>query len=430
MSIDDAIEYINDNEDTILNGTYTTSIPSIVTGEEGQAEGQAQFNDLATGIYVVKETRTPSNEYIPSLPFLVSIPSTKGADGTEGTAGIDGQTWVFDVVATPKNSGTGGGEKDILTNDDVTYVNPDGQAASAEIGDTVKYQIKTTSTAFPDEQQNKTFEISDTVSGLTIDISSIEITVDDVKLNNDTTLYTVSSTEDGDTFTISFTDKFLTTKGYKGKSVVVTYNATVDSDAVIGTDENKNTATIDFGNNSKVEINEKPSVYVYGLQLEKVDASNNATKLKGVQFELYSGTTISDATKVTGTEFGCSADGIFTTDENGVLAIKGLAEGTYTLKEIKTHDGYTLLANPITIKITTHGQEGATVANPIVTVDGTQVEKNSSGDYANYFKAVIENQPGFSLPETGGMGTYLFTIGGIVIMAGAAFALIAMKKRA
>ena len=42
----------------------------------------------------------------------------------------------------------------------------------------------------------------------------------------------------------------------------------------------------------------------------------------------------------------------------------------------------------------------------------------------------ITNNKGFSLPETGGMGTYLFTIGGIVIMAGAAFALIAMKKRA
>ena len=42
----------------------------------------------------------------------------------------------------------------------------------------------------------------------------------------------------------------------------------------------------------------------------------------------------------------------------------------------------------------------------------------------------VRNNKGFSLPSTGGAGTYLFTIGGIVIMAGAAFALIAMKKRA
>ena len=44
--------------------------------------------------------------------------------------------------------------------------------------------------------------------------------------------------------------------------------------------------------------------------------------------------------------------------------------------------------------------------------------------------ATVINNKGFTLPSTGGMGTYLFTIGGIVIMAGAAFALIAMKKRA
>ena len=41
----------------------------------------------------------------------------------------------------------------------------------------------------------------------------------------------------------------------------------------------------------------------------------------------------------------------------------------------------------------------------------------------------ITNNKGFSLPATGGMGTYLFTIGGLVIMAGAALLLIASKKR-
>lgn len=432
-NLDKAIKYINENEDTIVNGSYTTEIDPITTGEEGQETGQAKFENLDAGIYVVKETKTPSKEYIPSLPFLVSIPSTKGVDGTDvADDGTAGTTWVYDVVATPKNSGTGGGEKDILTNADVTYVTPNGQEASAEIGDTVKYQIKTTSPAFPEEQQNKKFEISDTVHGLTIDISTIAITVNGETLTNNTPneFYSVSPEKDGDTFKIIFTDEFLTTKDYKGKSVVVTYNAIVDNDAVIGTDENKNTATIDFGNGSNVYIDDTPSIYVYGLQLEKVDASDNSVKLGGVEFELYRGTTISNETKVKGEEFGCTSDGVFTTDSKGLLAIKGLAEGTYTLKEIKTHEGYVLFANPITVTIETHDVEGATVDTPVITVDGTKATKISDGTYANYFKAVIENQPGFSLPETGGMGTYLFTIGGIVIMAGAAFALIAMKKRA
>ena len=41
----------------------------------------------------------------------------------------------------------------------------------------------------------------------------------------------------------------------------------------------------------------------------------------------------------------------------------------------------------------------------------------------------VVNNKGFNLPATGGMGTYLFTIGGLVIMAGAALLLIASKKK-
>ena len=41
----------------------------------------------------------------------------------------------------------------------------------------------------------------------------------------------------------------------------------------------------------------------------------------------------------------------------------------------------------------------------------------------------ITNNKGFNLPATGGMGTYLFTIGGLVIMAGAALLLIASRKK-
>ena len=41
----------------------------------------------------------------------------------------------------------------------------------------------------------------------------------------------------------------------------------------------------------------------------------------------------------------------------------------------------------------------------------------------------LENKSGFNLPATGGMGTYLFTIGGLVIMAGAVLLLITSKKK-
>ena len=57
--------------------------------------------------------------------------------------------------------------------------------------------------------------------------------------------------------------------------------------------------------------------------------------------------------------------------------------------------------------------------------EGHTVEKVENG----MVPVGLENKSGFNLPATGGMGTYLFTIGGLVIMAGAVLLLITSKKK-
>lgn len=92
-------------------------------------------------------------------------------------------------------------------------------------------------------------------------------------------------------------------------------------------------------------------------------------------------------------------------------------------------NGYTLLSKPI--KITLLPQyEGETPTGILVYKINDGEDQPTTSVNPRLAFTEITNNKGFSLPETGGMGTYLFTIGGIVIMAGAAFALIAMKKRA
>ena len=409
----------------LANGTYTQYVNEITTDDDGNAV----FNNLPTGIYLVKETETPGAQYVASLPFFVSIPSTRGAEGTtigQGTAGTD---WVYDITATPKNS-EAGGTKEIVSGADsnITYVDEDGNA-SAKLGDTVSYKITTTSPAFAAEYTAKRFVISDTISGLTIQENTFDIRVGGEELlNTNNENYTLAVNADKKGFTITFTDAFMLNDNYKNKEVVVTYDAVVNDDAVIGTDANKNEATISFKNGSNIAIDGEPSVYVYGLQLEKNDKANTNTKLNGVEFELYEGEAVNSEKQITATKFGANTNGKFVTDANGLLNIKGLPAGTYTLKEVKTVSGYTLLANPITIVIDTKGT-GASVATPIVTVDGTQINTKVTVGTGEYFKFSVSNQKGFSLPATGGMGTYLFTIGGLVIMAGAAIALISMRKK-
>lgn len=409
--------------------------------QEGSNKATAKFDYLEYGIYLVVETTVPESDgvhtYTKCEPFFVSIPMTETEKDEDGN--IVSSTWIDDIVVTPKNTETGG-DKTIIG------ITPGEENADAAIGDEVQYEITATVPANGTE-----FAVVDKIHGLDYITDEEEfpltVTIGDTTLVKDADYRIDTTTTDGQ-MTITFTDAFLQNKAYFGKTVSIKYYARVTEEAYIGTG-NINSAEIDYGNDSNVIINNKPAVYTYGLQMEKYDADNPSTKLENVQFELRKASTtgpngdIKDGELVKGSQFGDNGnninDGIYVTGKNGLLNIKGLAAGTYFLKEIKTQDEYTLLANPIKIEILNNGEEEtvgeetliASVENPIVKVNGEVTTGKYQQDEKNiYFKFEVTNQKGFSLPETGGMGTYLFTIGGIVIMAGAAFALIAMKKRA
>ena len=75
----------------------TLTHKSQTTGEDSSLEaGTVKFTDLDLGIYMVAETKAPSQILTKSANFIVSIPMTeKQTDGT--------YTWNYDVVAEPKN---------------------------------------------------------------------------------------------------------------------------------------------------------------------------------------------------------------------------------------------------------------------------------------------------------------------------------------
>ena len=84
-----------------------------------------------------------------------------------------------------------------------------------------------------------------------------------------------------------------------------------------------------------------------------------------------------------------------------------------------------LLQNAIRLQQKITANEDGSLAD--ATVDGNSVKDNMTE--AGVVPVGLQNKSGFNLPATGGMGTYLFTIGGLVIMAGAALLLIASRKR-
>ena len=68
-------------------------------GDGTEQKAVARFNDLSLGIYLVVETKAPSQVVTPSANFLVSIPMTKA----------DRKGWDYNVVAQPKNATVYGG---------------------------------------------------------------------------------------------------------------------------------------------------------------------------------------------------------------------------------------------------------------------------------------------------------------------------------
>lgn len=103
-------------------------------------------------------------------------------------------------------------------------------------------------------------------------------------------------------------------------------------------------------------------------------------------------------------------------DENGQLVFKGLGTGTYTISETTVPNGYNKCED-ITFTVTFDADKKEFSSdNENVTLGG------------NVFVTTITNLSGSLLPETGGMGTTLFTIGGIILMIAAVVLFITKRK--
>ena len=143
-------------------------------------------------------------------------------------------------------------------------------------------------------------------------------------------------------------------------------------------------------------------MFTFELTVVKVDANNTATKLSDAGFTLYTDNTCN-------TEATNGAEVLTGTD--GTATFTGLKAGTYYLKETTAPAGYNINSTVYTIVISDNGT---------VTSNGTTVTQVEVGDTP------------LLTPNTGGMGTMMFTIGGaaLIACAGVLFLIVRKKKSA
>lgn len=295
-------------------------------------------------------------------------------------------------------------------------------------------------------------------------------------LDSETGLCKITTNDDNKGFKVEFPDlkKLEESKNYtlQGSSyIVVTYQAKLNKSAIVGSTGNENEVLLRFSDgphsDTKRTTNEEyVDVFTFGLNIEKIDGSNSK-KLQGAEFVLYRerGGQHEHALIKDGWVYEWTADEYdtlkasletqkddtekqklqeklnamtLTSGENGLVTVKGLAEDTYYLREIKAPYGYQLLKAPYQFQIVAEyalNMPNNTAENAVdrvklskldlIPAGGTRV----SGDVdTGMVNVSIVNNPGHTLPETGGIGTTIFYVVGGILAAGALVLLITRKR--
>ena len=301
-----------------------------------------------------------------------------------------------------------------------------GQGNDGNVGDTVNFH--TTINVTDGDPTN--YVLHDQMSkGLTFKENSIAVKVNDTLITNYTVEYTNT---DKCTFEISFPNGTLHTND----TVVVTYSATINNDAVVGTTGNENETWLKYGDNGET-THGKTKTYTWSFNIFKyfTDSNNDMQYLADVEFVLYRKDNTANKTeyaqfnsnnKLTGWTEAENEATKLKTNATSTVAVEGLDAGTYFLKEITTPGGFNGLTSDVEVKITSSCNilTGATYA-----VEYKMVNEEGFTDTDEQEKVVpIENKRGTTLPGTGGIGTTIFYVVGGGLMAAAAILLITKKR--
>lgn len=356
-----------------------------------------------------------------------------------------------------------------------------GKGTSVSIGDTVTFKITTvvpSHTLYTDY----TYYVEDVMhDGLVLDVDSIKVYQNDIELEGDFTLTTTGLSEGVD-FKVDFTALMNDDDKYEiGDELVIIYDAKV-TNAIQAQKANQNTAKLTYSNDptaptSTGSVSDVANVYSYQFVFTKFAEDTHGVltnvRLAGAEFKLFrvvegqedqliTFTTIEKThesteeggqattyTQYVVAEGSTGSIDTLTTHNKGEATISlghlnmgghlgdvsifGLAEGTYKLVETKAPDGYVIADKPFKIKIEDQIGELGSVGTLTVTGQydgeiGNIVNTNGIAESILTVWAEITNRPGSALPETGGIGTTLFTVLGVILMAGAVAFFISRKR--
>lgn len=412
------------------DGTLAANQQSGTTGSGSNQNGEYIFSNLDVGIYLVEEQPNSAVESEVEA-FLVSIPMMDPANSSG---------WLYDVHVYPKNT-----TKDMTLTKEIRTDDSDASEIAAEIGDTVEWVIKASIPADISSMLTNEgyFHIKDELdSRLTFE--SVTVNLVDPDGDADAGTYVQQPLADGTDYTLTNDNGDIKIDFNKASGITELTNALAEGwmiEILVSTTINQtaaqnlsngitNGATLTYNNSlaepdvKEIEVNPDedgaPTITVTGIAIFKIDSvtkgalngavftiyeteddakNGEAIKKSGVDWSKESGTGLINGVAVDGYIYFSQAELMSVLEYNDVEEFND-DHSTFYFVETEAPTNYALFGNVVSVTM------GETV-----TVENVEIEES------------------FTLPITGGSGTLLFTIIGIVLIAGAVTLLIVSKKR-
>ena len=405
--VDDVNGYVKWNSEITSDADKAELAKKALAYAQNSANGvdtPSEYKKTADETEIVKYTNLPLGYYL--------VGSSAGAlcslDTTNPNATIEEKNGVPSVKKEVQEDSKG--------NSNDAW----GNENTADIGQKVEFRVTITA-----RNGAEKYVLHDKMDkGLTF---NNDIKVKKNEIDVDESNYTLNTNNTDDcTFEIVFTQKFCNELN-ANDTIIVTYSATLNKEAVVAGEGNTNTAKLEYGDeNFTTPIITKTKTYeIPVFKYTKKGADEKA--LEGAEFELYRDAECTPTNQIkfikietdSTSKYDCyriaidsetSPEGKITTSAEGKFKIFGLDADTYYLKEVTAPKGYNKLSAPVKITI---GENGTITVND-ESITGTDVK--------------VENKTGSLLPSTGGMGTTLFYIFGAILVIGSGGVLITKKR--